>query len=266
MAKQSGIHQLKGKVRGMSYYRQKGVDDGLARAINQGMSERVKNDDGYANTRLNAAEFGSAGSFAGACIRMISERQRTMLKDFATGELAKAVKRQIVADSVNEWGKRMLPGIDWQEEMLQRISGYAKNDFQSEVGGTWPVAVSVEGSNATWEPNAQLPQGWGFGLGEKGVEKCSIEMYAYRIELLASAEGSAKGFGEVALIASNLATVGESVTLTTPATIPASFDGAQKDNVLTGVLVVIVPMQVVNGKNYPRQELCTFKLLPVQTA
>lgn len=263
MAKQSGVHQLKGKMRGVSYYRQKGVDEGLARSINQGLSDRVKNDVAYQNTRLNATEFGSAGSFAGACISMISERQRTMLKDFATGMLAKAVKRQILADTTNEWGKRMLPGTDWQAEMLQRISGYAKNDFQSFVGGVWDVSVAVSDGSATWTPNAELPAGWGVSLVEKGATKASVEMYAYRIELLSSAEGSAKGFGEVSLVASELVTVGESHTFTTPAVLPAQFDGEQKANVLTGVLVVVVPMQEVNSKNYIRQELCTFAIKEV---
>lgn len=265
MAKQSGIHQLKGKIEGVSYYRQKGVESGLARKINQGMSRRVKEDAGYLNTRLNAAEFGSAGSFAGACIRSISERQRTMLKDFATGMLAKAVKKQIAADTVNDWGKRLLPGTGWQAEMLQRISSYAKNDFQSYVGGVWNVGVALDGDTATWTPNTQLPAGWGYGLLDKGATKASVEVYAYRVELLPSAEGSANGFGQVKLIAGEVATIGEEHSFATPKALPSEFDGVQKDNVLTGALVVVIPYEEVNGKNYIRQELCTFQLVEVAT-
>lgn len=42
MAKQSGIHQIKGKVGEMSYYKQSGVSSGLIRSINPSMSGRVK--------------------------------------------------------------------------------------------------------------------------------------------------------------------------------------------------------------------------------
>ena len=64
MAKQSGLHQLRGKVGEHSYYRQTGISSGLVRSINQGMSARVKNDEAFLNTRLNNAEFGQAGRIA----------------------------------------------------------------------------------------------------------------------------------------------------------------------------------------------------------
>lgn len=259
MAKQSGIHQLRGKMQGVSYYRQKGVENGLARTINQGMSKRVKEDAAYHNTRLNAAEFGSAGSFAGAAIRAISDRQRTMLKDFATGMLAKAVRDVIISDTTNPWGERNLSGTTWQAEMLARISTYAKQDFASNVGGVWDVEVS----GTEWTPNAELPVGWGELLRAKGATGAVVQMYAYRVSLLEIGNTSGKGFSEVALIASEDATLGESVTITTPATLPAQFTGVQGDNVLQGVLIVVKPYQEVNTVKYTRQELCTFSLIEV---
>lgn len=266
MAKQSGIHQLSGKVRGMSYYRQKGVSEGLARTINTGMSERVKNDAGYLNTRLNAREFGSAGSFAGAAIRAISDRQRTMLKDFATGALAKAVKALITQDTTNSWGERQLVGTDWQVEMLARVSTYAKNDFNSYVGGVWDVAVSAGSGGQSWTPNAELSQGWGTLLSAKGATGALIEMYAYLVELEDAGEYSGKGFSQVALVGSDDLVIGTAGTITEAATIGSQFDGVQGDNKMQGVLVVVKPYQEVNGQKYIRQELCTFALYPVTTA
>lgn len=262
MAKQSGIHQLRGKIRGMSYYRQKGVKDGLARQINDGMSKRVKEDEGYLNTRLNAREFGSAGSFAGAAIRAISERQRTMLKDFATGNLAKAVRDVIIQDSTHPWGERNLSGNTWQEEMLARISSYAKNEFSSYVGGVWDVDVADEG-DARWTPNAELPSGWGSLLAAKGATGAYIDMYAYRVELQEFVGVSDKGFSAVAPVASADAVIGTATTLTTPATMAPDFSGLQNDNDMQGVLVVVRPYQEVSGQKYIRQELCTFGLFPV---
>lgn len=266
MAKQSGIHQLKGKIEGVSYYRQKGVESGLARTINQGMSRRVKEDAGYLNTRLNAAEFGSAGSFAGACIRSISERQRTMLKDFATGSLAKDVKKIIALDTTNPWGQRSLQGANWQAEMLERISGYAKIDFLSNVGGVWDTEVSADGGGFSWTPNAELPSGWGGLLQAKGASGAFVEMYAYRAKLLPQGEASGKGFSEVSLIGTADIVIGEAGTITSPATLSAAWDGMQAANTLTGVLVVVKPYQKVNNVAYIRQELCTFQLVGVQKA
>lgn len=263
MAKQSGIHQLKGKVRGMSYYRQKGVEDGLARQINQGLSKRVKEDPGYANTRLNNAEFGSAGSFAGACIRMISERKRTMLKDFATGALAKAVRDVILEDTTHPWGERRLSGTDWQEEMLQRISTYSKVDFSSFVGGVWDMAVADADPDATWTPNAELPAGWGGLLAAAGATGATVQIFAYRVDLVGVGAKSLRGKGKVELVAEDDFTIGTASTLTTPATLTSSFTGAQGDNSLQGQLIVVLPYKTINAQKYILQEYCTFSLRAV---
>lgn len=266
MAKQSGIHQLKGKVRGMSYYRQKGVEDGLARQINQGLSKRVKEDPGYANTRLNNAEFGSAGSFAGACIRMISERKRTMLKDFATGALAKAVRDVIVEDRNNPWGQRSLTGTGWQLGMLQRISTYAKNDFSSFVGGVWDMAVTDSDSNATWTPNSELPAGWGGLLASVGATGAKVQIFAYRVDLVGVGAKSMRGEGNVELVAEDDFEIGQASTLTTPATLSSFFNGSQYDNSLQGQLIVVLPYKTVNNQKYTLQEYCTFSLRAVTSS
>ena len=83
MAKQSGIHQLRGKVGEMSYYRTKGVQDGVVRRINQGMSQRVKTGDEYVNTRLNNAEFKNANAIATAAFNSVNSRKRGMMRNFA---------------------------------------------------------------------------------------------------------------------------------------------------------------------------------------
>lgn len=263
MAKQSGIHQLNGKLRGVSYYRQKGVSDGLARTINTGLSKRVKESAAYANTRLNAAEFGQAGSFAGAAIRSISDRQRTMLKDFATGFLAKDVKAIIVNDTTHPWGQRQLSGTGWQEALLAKINTYAKNDFLSFVGGVWDVKVTGEGATRTWTPNAELAEGWGTMLVNLGADGAEVEMYAYLTELQKDGEAAGRGFSKVALIGKDSAEIGASLTITEAATVSGDFTGEQAENMMHGVLVVVKPYQTINSVKYIRQELCTFSLYPV---
>ena len=263
MAKQSGIHQLNGKLRGVSYYRQKGVSDGLARTINTGLSKRVKESAAYANTRLNAAEFGQAGSFAGAAIRSISDRQRTMLKDFATGFLAKDVKAIIVNDTTHPWGQRQLSGTGWQEALLAKINTYAKNDFLSFVGGVWDVEVTGDGASRTWTPNAELAEGWGTMLANLGADGVDVEMYAYLTELQKDSDAAGRGFSKVALIGKDSAEISTSLTITEAATVSGDFTGEQAENMMQGVLVVVKPYQTINNVKYIRQELCTFSLYPV---
>lgn len=106
MAKQSGIHQLRGKVGNMKYYRMKGVQDGLVQSINEGMSNRVKNGAEYANTRRNNSEFGMAASTAGACVKSLSLRWRYLLKPFVTGALAKIFYDGIKTNDGSPWGSR----------------------------------------------------------------------------------------------------------------------------------------------------------------
>lgn len=266
MAKQSGIHQINGRVGNMSYYHQKGVRDGLLRRVNEGMSKRVKDDEAFANTRLNAAEFGASGSFSGAAIRAISDRQRTMLKDFATGDFCKYIKNLLLNDTTNPWGSRQLVGVNWQVPALAKISQYAKNDFQSYVGGEWNVSVGVSASNATWTPKTSLSEGWGSLLANRGATGAYINLYAYKIDLDVPTQGKMKGVASIAAVGSTEATIGTSASITEAVTLSAEYDGKQAANTMQGVLVVVRPYQEVNGEKYIRQELCTFQVLPVTTA
>lgn len=262
MAKQSGIHQLKGKVRDMSYYRQKGVVDGLARSINQGLSKRVKEDAAYQNTRLNAAEFGTAGSFAGAAIRAISDRQRAMLKDFATGNLAKVVRELITQNTVAPWGSRY-PLLSTNTGILRdTINRYAKNDFSSYVGGAWDVEVSLEDSVFTATPNVELPSGWGSYFAAKGATGAYVQMFVYKVSVNTEGSGTHLSTSEVAIVADDDFVIGEASTITTPVTLTVTNLDNTAENDFVAFLVVVKPYKEVGNVKYIMQELCTFSLQP----
>ena len=263
MAKQSGIHQLKGKVRDMSYYRQKGVVDGLARSINQGLSKRVKEDAAYQNTRLNAAEFGTAGSVAGAFIRAISDRQRAMLTDFATGELAKVMKSLLLLDEDNPWGQRLVDLAGKADLIIDTINTYAKNDFSQYVGGVWDVSVQSIQNGNTWTPNAELPANWGAMLSAKGATGAYVDMYGYLVNEGRADNGSARSYSNVEVIANEDFTIGEASTITSAASLSAEFSVAPVPQKFVQALIVVRPYKEVNGVKYIMQELCTFKLSKV---
>lgn len=144
MAKQSGIHQLKGKVGQMSYYRQKGVGDGLVRGINQGLSSRVKNDDAYANTRLNNDEFKTANEIATAAFKSVNTRQRGMMVNFAIARMTKRAL-EAVKEGEGNWGTRT-PTVELDTLICDMLENYAKGgSYDNKYGVFNVVALSAEG-------------------------------------------------------------------------------------------------------------------------
>ncbi len=80
MAKQRGPHQLSGKINNLCYYTQKGVRGGLVRRINDGMSERLKVGEEFANTRRANSVFGMCSMFAGQILGQFNNRQMFLFR------------------------------------------------------------------------------------------------------------------------------------------------------------------------------------------
>lgn len=81
----------------------------MSRAINPNMSERVKTETEFLNTRLNAAEFGCAGSTASAIVRGITSRWRFIRTPKMVGDLTKIIQEYVRQDTTYPWGRRQLP-------------------------------------------------------------------------------------------------------------------------------------------------------------
>lgn len=108
MAKGINTFQQLGKIDGRKYYRMKGVDGIISSNINTGMSNKVKNDAAYDNTRRNNSEFGMATSTAGAAVKSLSLRWRYLLIPFATAQAAKTILAAAKADTTAAWGSRAI--------------------------------------------------------------------------------------------------------------------------------------------------------------
>lgn len=130
MAKQSGLHQLRGKVGEHSYYRQTGIVPGLVRSINQGMSSRVKNDEAFANTRLNNAEFGQAGRIASVLGQYITPKFRPMVLPFSQSKMAKVILEYIKNDTTAPWGQRNIVVSNSGDMQVFALNSVAKNRFE----------------------------------------------------------------------------------------------------------------------------------------
>lgn len=126
MAKQSGLHQIRGKVGEHSYYKQTGVSSGLIRSINQGLSARVKTSDEYANTRLNNSEFAGAANVAGLLGKMVLPKFRPMILPFSQSNMAKALL-DIARRNNLPWGARVVSSAD-TPDIAAILSAQSKRD------------------------------------------------------------------------------------------------------------------------------------------
>lgn len=147
MAKQIGIHQIRGKVGERSYYRTKGVATGISRSINQGMSARVKNGEEYANTRLNNAEFKNANSIATAAFNSVNTRKRGMMRNFAIAAMTKAALEEIKTGT-GDWGARV-PLTELDKLICGLLENHAKGGTYDGMFGTITSAILNNVGKAT---------------------------------------------------------------------------------------------------------------------
>lgn len=254
-----------GKKDGRKYYRMKGVEGIVSSKINEGMSARVKNDAAYANTRLNNAEFGAAGSTAGALVRAMSQSWRYILLPFATGKLAKDVRGFMMQDSTNPWGQRGLTGTTWQAPLAQRVSEFSKNDvgeyedlvlsckFDSSTGLEMEVSVDNALHNTIAESKGAT--GVTFILLGGAVKTAK---YDTNTQKYTTAEN------DIVLIDSTSIDFGESDSMLVQN--EKYKQTAQQSDMFLGGVVIMLPYKKINGTKYIMQELASFKMLAATAA
>lgn len=142
MAKQTGIHGLRGKVNGMSYYSSKNGGS-LVRKINEGLSARVKSTKEYLNTRKNNAEFGMCGDIAGAIIKAFTIRWRFILISIATGMLVKKLKELVLLDTVSAWGQRVVKNT-YFDQIRAAFNSFSKNEMYSQFASILSAGVKYD--------------------------------------------------------------------------------------------------------------------------
>lgn len=263
MAKgQSTFRQL-GKIDGRKYYQMKGVDGIVSQSINQGMSNRVKNDAAYANTRLNNAEFGGAGSTAGAITRALSQKWRYLLVPFATGKLAKDVRSIMLLDASGKWGQRGLAGTTWQSALAEKVSAYSKNpvaDYRNL--SIYATFSSSEGLTIHCDSADDLHNEKLEALGCKGVKIIFLGGVLNASTFDTASGKYAPALNDMQVVTEQTRDFGDS-----------GEDGdsredikvtAQVANKLYGGIVVLLPYKEVNGTEYIMQEHCSFKMVAAE--
>lgn len=254
MAKQAGLHQIRGKVGEHSYYSQTGVVGGLIRSINQGLSEKVKTAAAFANTRLNNAEFGQAGRIAGVLARYIEPKYRPMILPFSQSKMAQQILEVIKRDTVNPWGQRNINDPDGVA-MAPILSSVAKNDYSD-----WGISFSP----ATGEPGGEVDLVYSEQFEQKLAAIGAVDA-EIRVYLVNSVIGKfntftnkyAMSYARANVALNTIASASGSETFVV--NFPAAQDPAApwEDNML--VVVIVLPRRQVNGNDYILQEHCTFR-------
>lgn len=265
MAKQSGIHQLRGKVGEHSYYRQSGVAAGLMRGINPAMSGRVKTGDEYANTRLNNAEFRNAAQLASAMSGIIQPKYRPMILPFSQSKLTKDYLA-LIKESTGQWGQRNAV-ISQHQRIADYLNALAKIRFADMLLDVDPIVIP------SGQTSTDVTIGWSadqantmLGLGITGV--------AYKVtpvRLLVGEYDPETGRNRVTFSQLGASETEESdleAGINYSDTVPVSPGTANVPGFVGMLFAIIVamPYRTVGGTNYTLQEHCTFKCVPVTYA
>lgn len=265
MAKQTGIHQIRGKVGEHSYYRQSGVNAGLMRGINPAMSGRVKNGDEYANTRLNNAEFRNAAELASAMGGIIQPKYRPMILPFSQSKLTKDYL-SLIKESTGDWGQRNVV-ISQQQRIADHLNDLAKIRFADMFVDVEPIVVPQG------ETTVDVQLGWSADqsntLSSMGVSGVVTKITPVR--LLVGEYDPSTGKNRV-----TFASMGTSVQIGEDVTPGAASDlsltitpGSANVQGYVGMLfaiVVALPYRTVGSVDYTLQEKCTYKCVPVTYA
>ena len=266
MAKQRGIHQLKGKVGEMSYYQQKGISGGLVRKINEGMSARVKEGEEYANTRLNNAEFKNANSIATAAFNSVNTRKRGMLRTFAVAAMTKRALEDIKQGS-GQWGVR-LPKTELDVLICDMLENYAKGGkYDDQFGSNVISAISAEG---TFTIDFTLDASRQVALKELGIDGFQLVMSRCLAgEIMV--DGSPRLFAgsgiypmQPVVIAAEPTDITQQFTgsVAAPSSVgmsPSGYEFAQQDEKHGFyVVITILPFRQIGNQRHTLQEYCTF--------
>lgn len=256
MAKQSGLHQIRGKVGEHSYYKQTGVASGLIRSINQGMSARVKTSEEYANTRLNNEEFGAAANTAGLLGQMVTPKFRPMILPFSQSRMAKEVLR-LARENTGSWGQRTVSSSQ-TAQLADLLSAQSKRNVNEFVS----LFVSNEGENTInclvrWSAEQAAAM---LALG--------ITSLSWSFTVFDLASGNWNAMGQQMM--SGYLQKGENWSYTTA--VDPSVAG-EEDHMIpyetfvpaaghsghSFVVAVVMPVRTINNVNHILQEYCSFK-------
>ena len=245
----------------MSYYSQTGISSGLLRKINQGLSERVKTSEEYANTRLNNIEFGAAANVAGLLGQMVQPKFRPMVLPFSQSKMAKEILK-VARQHTNNWGQRVVTSDDTAKlcDILNSTSKRNSVDFVS-LGVTRTSLTAAELSYSYTPDQAALMLS--LGITHLSVIATQIDLATGQWNPLAMemATGYLYKRDSVRPIDNDQILVSGSdgnETLTVAQFTPEANHSAHQI-----VVFVVLPSREINSVSHVLQEYCSFIAMPL---
>lgn len=254
MAKQSGLHQIRGKVGEHSYYSQTGVIGGLIRSINQGLSQKVKTSEAFANTRLNNSEFGQAGRIASMLGHYITPKYRPMVLPFSQSKMAKVILDFIKGDTTAPWGQRNITTENSGEAQVEALNAVSKNAFAD-------YGVSIEVDDEQLQLSVEATTQTVAKLSAIGATDFAVRFIASTSWIGKYSASDGKYFNSWArgnvYDDAGLTGVGDALSFEytlRPAPQPTDpVFAAERMGI-----VILMPRRQLNGQQYILQEYCTY--------
>lgn len=258
MAKQSGLHQLRGKVGEHSYYRMSGVSSGLVRSINQGMSSRVKTSPEFANTRRNNDEFALVTKAAADLLNAVSPKYRPMFNTFRNARTSASLLA-IAKQTSAPWGKRCL--VTAQRPLVANVMTSAS---KSKLSDLLAVSFSLDGDDRVDEVRYTPTSSMADVLASFGADGIKVKVYGVRAYLTNPSDPLASGE-----LAENIIVIGDAKEDDVPADastmISSEITVPTRDlTILTGriempfIYFIAMPYREINSTQYILQEACCF--------
>lgn len=132
MPKQSGIHQIKGKLGTVSYYGRKYSNTGFLRSINQEVGERVKTAENYAGTREQNEYFKRAAGAAWCVLNGMKHREYYFTRNDLNGRLQKFLREEYAKYAFE--GDSEIRKIRWRSSLLNLLMSLQKNRVNYFLG------------------------------------------------------------------------------------------------------------------------------------
>lgn len=257
MAKQIGLHQIKGRVGDHAYYRQTGVRNGLIRSINQGLSDRVKNGKEYANTRLNMAEFGHACAIAGLYGKLVVPKWRPMFLAFSQSILSKKIVA-LIKQGTGNWGERSVAAAS-----LPLVAGYLSEMSKLPISDLCSVsAADIDVASGTG--NAILVTAFPTITQDHINALLSLDADGFELKMLVNGieVGNYNAAAKEYAPSSVLAQVSDTGDYTSPSSGEQEVEIAKPVSTAGAAALVVtliaMPYRTVNNVKHILQEQCRF--------
>lgn len=262
MAKQVGLFGLRGKIENKSFYKTTGVSDTIIRGIPEGLSERVKTSEEYANTRLNNKEFGAACNAAGILGQLVVPKFRPMVLPFSQSKMAKDLLL-LARQNSDDWGQRTLAANQVQQ-ICDALNATSKRSFDEFVSANVSRTSATAGDVTTAYTADQAAL-----MSSIGIDSITVTARVYDVatgKWNDVVKEMATGYFDTKDVVSpfeNQAIVAGTPDEASESFITDLFVPAPNHAGMQIVVLVFMPARTINGTAYTLQEYCSFKAMPI---